>query len=68
MKVILRGLNMAGEMEIERIYPTISVPLRKVFSFNMDEDLSKPSTIKLEFKFIRQIEQDLALYELDGWS
>lgn len=68
MKAILRGLNMAGEMTIATVTPTISMPLRKVFSFNMEEDLSKPATIKLEFKFIRQIDQDLVIYELDGWS
>ena len=68
MKAVLRGLHMAGEMEIDRVTPTIAFPLRKVFSFNMEEDLSKPANIKLEFKFIRQIDQDLVIYELDGWS
>lgn len=68
MKAILRGLHMAGEMEIERVTPIISMPLRKVFSFNMEEDLSKPATIKIDFKFIRQIDQDLVIYELDGFS
>lgn len=72
MKAIIKGLGMSGEINIQSITPTIEMPIYKVD--RLGDWLQEPMTPNTEsamkricFKFMRQLNEDTALYELEGW-
>jgi len=74
MKAILRGLNMAGEIEIDRVRSTIDMSIKHLLPIVPLDDylegqdiLEEASTKIISFRFIRQIDKDTVLYELEGW-